>query len=465
MENNPEESPNTQLQIRKQTTITDLPEICMDKILSSFHIKDLIKVASTNRALRHSAIRVFRLKYGKKRFEIKLGNERHMGRAIIHFGPHISNIIYGFHALKFRSAANLEKKLLKIVLEECSQTLEQLTISDTFGMPLCTPFPNLQTMNYRFKVGCDIHPTWFQMKQWFPKLRKITVSDHDGKCDFDELLANYMPNLEELCLLSEPSIRMSSSMAQLINTNCHIKSLRITTDSRFTIVHNDDGAKFQSAIIWENLDVSKLDIRQEGMFPIIHLENVAKLKNLKSLAISADVYPNIDRFSFAIEELLIETGGQNVTTINFIVNHRFLRKLLIKVNGGLGLSHSTRIAEHLKYLSDISFDIVNFGHPDAPDFPNGLIEFVRYCKALKTITVSYIPDEEIPKDDDKIKQIRKMYADLEGKIGQMSATDRWKLCYKCNALDIEFHHHNPVRFLAALQASKHAYIFKFVNEF
>lgn len=467
MENNPEEPPNTQLQIRKQTIITDLPEICMDKILSSFRIEDLIEVAKTNRALRHSAIRVFRLKYGKKRFEIKWGNERNVGRAIIHFGPHISNIVYGFHALKYCAAANLKIKLLKIVLEECSPTLKELTIGDTFGMPLCTPFPNLQTMNYRFGVGCDIHATWFQMKRWFPMLRKITVSDHNGKCNFDELLVNYLPNLEELCLLSEPSIRMSPSVAQLINTNCHIKSLRNETDSRFTDnVHNDDGAKFQSAIIWENLDVSKLDIRQKAMYPIIHLENVAKLKNLKSLAISADVYPNIDRFSFPIDELLIETGGQNVPTINFIVNHRLLRKLSIKVDGGLGLSHSTRIAEHLKYLCDISFDIVNFGHPDAPDFPNGLIEFVRHCKALKTITVSYIPDVEIPNDDDKIKQIRKMYADLEAKIGRMPTSNRWKLCYKCNALDIEFHHHcNAVRFLAALQASKHAYIFQFMNEF
>lgn len=461
MKTNPEE----------QTTIADLPEICMDTILSSFHIKDLIKVAKTNLALRHSAIRVFRIKYGKKKFEIKYGNERDMARMIIHFGSHISNITLRYPV--FRSAAvlrsidNLERKLLKIILEECSQTLEELTISDTYGLPLCTPFPNLQTINYHIQTGCVIHSTWFQINQWFPNLRKITVSDYAGSGDFHEYLINHMPMLEELCLLSDRLIRLSISMAQFINTNRHIDSLQIAIDSSYIeSSYNGGGVEmFQSAINWENLHVTKLDIRQKGMFPIINLENVAKLKNLKSLAISPDVYPNIDRFCFPVDKLLIETGGQNATTINFIVNHRFLKRLTIKVNEGLGLSHSNRIANHLKDLTEISYDILNFGHSDAPDFLNGLIEFVRHCKALKAITITYIPSEEIPKDDDKIKQIRKMYADLEEEIHKVSTPHRWKLYYECKALGIEFCHHNPVRFLAALQASKHSYIFKFVNEF
>lgn len=463
METNPKEPHSSKLQVRKQTTIADLPEICMDTILSSFHIKDLIEAAKTNLALRHSAIRVFRLKFGKKKFQIKYGNETDMARMIIHFGPYISNITLRIH---FRSVANLEKKLLQIILEECSPTLKELTIMDTYGLPLRLPFPNLQTMDFRLKVGCDIHPTWFQIKQWFPNIRKITVSDHDGRRNFDKYLVNHMPNLRELCLLSGPSYRIPFPMVQLINTNRHIESLRIAMDSRHIVTYTDgDVEKFQSAISWENLNVSKLDIRQEGMDPIIHLENVSKLKNLRTLAISADVYPNIDRFAFPLEGLVIETGGQNATTINFIVNHRFLKRLSIKVDGGLALCHSKRIAEHLNDLTEISFDLLNFGHPNAPDFTNGLCEIVHHCKALKAITVTYTPSKEIPKDDDKSKQIRQYYADLEGKIDKMSTPNRWKLCYECKALDIEFNHHNPVRFLADLEASKHAYIFKFVNKF
>lgn len=468
MKASPEESLNSKHQItqKQNITIADLPEICTDKILSSFHINELIEVSKTNLSLRHSAMRVFRLKYGKKKFAIKYGKETDMARMIIHFGSQISKITLRSYGFDFRSIDNFKRKLLKIILEECSPTLEELTISDTYGLPLCTPFLNLQTINYDIRLEYNIQSTWFQIKQWFPKLQKITVSDHDGLSIFDDNFIDHIPNLKELWLfLSEPSARCSFQMAQLINTNSHIESLRISIDC-LHVYNVGSIERFQSAISWENLNmISNLDIRQQKMMPMMDLENIAKLKNLKSLAISADCYPNIDRFYFPLEELLIETGGQNATTINFIVNHQFLKRLSIKIDAGLSSIHSKRIAEHLKTLTEISFDIVNFEHSNAPDFPNGLIEFVRHCKVLKGITVTYTPSEEIPKDDDKIKQIRKMYADFEEKIDKMSTLDKWKLYYECKALDIKFYNHNPVRFLMALRASKHSYIFKFVKQF
>lgn len=88
-----ETNPNELLQTEKQSLIiADVPDTCLDNILSNLDVKDLVEVSKTNFALRHSAIRVFQLKCGKKKFEIEHGNEIDMPKMIIHFGAHISNI-------------------------------------------------------------------------------------------------------------------------------------------------------------------------------------------------------------------------------------------------------------------------------------------------------------------------------------------------------------------------------------
>lgn len=91
------------------------------------------------------------------------------------------------------------RKLLQIIVNECSQTLSELTISNTYGMTLRPIFPKIQTLNYRVIDGCAIYPSWFQITQWFPKLRKLSFDDDFGSGTLTTDIVHFIPHLEEFC--------------------------------------------------------------------------------------------------------------------------------------------------------------------------------------------------------------------------------------------------------------------------
>lgn len=411
------------------------------------------------------AINVFRLKHGKRTFVIKSGNERNRQKMIKHFGEHIWGISLELDPIGCSSVESLirGRNTLKIIIEKCSQTLKELTISDTYDLALDTPFQCLETLNLRSdNLTANIHASWFQYSLWFPSLRNLLIDDVRENAHIDDTIVGHIPTLVELCLFVRPNAFTVQPLAQFINLNRHINTLKIWIDNirsdRTNLLSWLAVYVLNLAIKWEFLNVTELDI-ELGLPPsVILMENVAKLDKLKFLKFNVDNHPAVE-YSLSLTELFIATTKQDGSDcIDFISKHKLLKKLTIKTFETAPLNSLRRIAHNLKDLNELTIYVDGFKRTDATHYPNVLFEFVRHCKALRAMNIIHIPKRGVPKN--KRKMIR-LYKKIESKIGQLYKVNEWKLYHKSNVSERRFRLQSDKSLKSGRFSSQH---FNFVNE-
>lgn len=410
---------------------------------------------------------VFRLKHGKRTFVIKCGNERKRQKMIKHFGQYISSISLELEPIDCSSVQSLirGRNTLKIIIEKCSQTLKELTISETYDLALDTPFQCLETLKLRSdNLTANMHASWFQYSRWFPSLRILLIDDVRENAQIDDTIVGHIPKLEELCLFVRPNALTVRPLAQFINLNRHISKLKIWIDNvlsdRIDLLDWLIVYLLNLAIKWEFLNVTDLDI-ELGLPPsVILMENVAKLDKLKYLKFNVDSHPTAVEYNLSLTELFITTANRNGSDcIDFICRHPFLKKLTIKTYHTALLNNLKPIAYNLKDLNELTIYVDGFKRTDATHYPNVLFEFVRHCKALRAMNIIHVPRASIPRDT---KKSIKLYKKVELKIGQLYKINEWKLYHKPKVWAQRFRLQTDKSLKRERFASQH---FNFVNEF
>lgn len=255
----------------KLTKLTDLPQLCLDKILLNLCINDLVNAANASNSLALSAVRVFSsnfkneyIVFGFPEKPNSITDQKTFLSVLDHFGGKIERLI-----------SRVENQfILDRIVDKCHLNLHEWYID---------------CQHENININCQ-----------FPNLKKLSLVFF-----FDESFIDRIPNLEtiDICKwnlspFKDENPEIIRNVARFVNNNKQILNLFIAHDSSAI-------ARLQQLIEWDEMMVEKL-----GIFTNYepNLRNLRLGKNLRSLMLSAATFDNIKSFDLInIEELDIRS--------------------------------------------------------------------------------------------------------------------------------------------------------------
>lgn len=338
------------------TALKDLPELCLDQILTFLNLNDLIQTIQTNNsALTASAIRVFNLNFkdAEIRVESKYLNVCYRNA----FWPkNICNEMifllildrFGLILTKLKISIEIEM-ISRRMIEICSSNLTELTISlGSDDLKLERTFPNLQKLTLSIS-GPNVDDSWTNINHNFPKLQSLEIENQSvERFKFCEALIDQRTKLKHFGLYKiyhswQPLLALIS---RFINGNKHLTSLALEGYSHHLDI-------IQQNIEWRTMKIEYLRISTLGLLP--NLINVQQLRNLRSLKMSGLYDSELELFNIPkLEELDIDSKCQNESFLNFLIKFKYLKKLKIGSCSPLILRNIDRLGYHFDQLKDVT---------------------------------------------------------------------------------------------------------------
>lgn len=305
----------------ERTTLLDLPDFCMDKILCPLSLKELAAVANSNKLLKDRVICVLELnKLHQKLNTDGFAQTEHDEFASIleAFGTH-------FHEITIKSDDN--QKFIDALVEHCSQSLTSLCVeferTSNKTIVLNRPFVNLNNLNYRFKTS-NCNKLWLtQMNQWFPKMVSLNISYRKPIRQIKKLL-DY--NIKCLCFFNLQSCTNTSDNIDLFNflrANPQLKMVDIRKYGTETAFRKTG---------WETSTINDLTITStEGK---LSLRGLMELNALRALNISAGIcYTHMNNLKLPhLQKMFIKLIGNVNAILKFIATCHSLSLLSIDLN-------------------------------------------------------------------------------------------------------------------------------------
>lgn len=278
------------------TKLTDLPQLCLDKILLNLSITDLVNAANADDSLALSAVRVFSVNFKNKNIVFgfpkipnSITDQTTFQSVLAHFGGKIQKLI-----------SRVENQfILNEIVDKCHLNLQEWYI--------------------------DCQQEIINIDRQCPNLKKLSLIFSFNDSSF----IDQIPNLEtieivdwELSPIGDENPESIRNIACFVNNNKQISDLFISHESTAIV-------RLQQSINWDELNIEKL-----GIFTSFEpdLKTIRFGKNLRSLMLSAGSFDDIKSFDlFNIEELDIRSFSQpkHDGFLNFASNSN-LKKLKIR---------------------------------------------------------------------------------------------------------------------------------------
>lgn len=395
----------------KRTTLLDLPDICLDKILLPMSLKELAVVANSNEHLKNRAICVYKL----NKFPDNLNTRDHSQTGHDDFASILE--AFGAHFKMIGIDSNDNQKIIDALIEHCGQSLTNLNVTLTKdtkkNIVISRPFVNLKYLHYSI-IDSKCDKFWFtKINQWFPMLESLALSIQQPNPQIQNLLAYNMKYLRYFNLCSYTLTCDKFNLSKFVSANPQL--------FRIYLSKIETGNTF--AKTWgKSSNISFLTI--SAMNGKLSLRCLMELKELRSLDISAGIcYTHLNSLQLPkLNRLGIKLVG-NVNTISkFITKCHSLTQLHIDLNQNpFSLSDKVRISPNISILSlrngtslalrgvmnltnPWSLDISAEDYPDIQhvDLPNlkrfrikltnnleSIIMFIEKCRNLMFLTLDF----------------------------------------------------------------------------
>lgn len=278
----------------------DIPELCLDQILSNLSLDDLTSVADSNKAMNASAIRVFNLRFksnfivlatghldwlfwcssdvDKKTKTNEIRNKMNIVPAVNHFGASMTAI---------RICIN--DSSLAIFFEKCSINLTKLYIHvNHCHLKLNQIFENVREL-VLILHSCNIDESWTDsLSTFFPALQRFEIRNNmqEWEFRFQNTFINHIPTLNhftykgQVCETQEQLVKIG----RFINANNQITTLDLSNST-----HSLN--KLLKFIEWDALAVERLNIKTHHRLDVGFLD---KLQNLHTLKLHGFQYEAIE---------------------------------------------------------------------------------------------------------------------------------------------------------------------------
>lgn len=360
----------------ERTKFIDLPDFCLDRILTNFSLKDLAIVGDTSISLSYSANRVFKTNFKNKEiaFYTQKYYEKYRFRGSkseqmvekIESSDELSTILHRFGSLiKKLSIVIRHQHIFDEFLDKCNENLIELNLMIKLcDLQLTRPFENLKKLKLLTESGYCVSPSWRDINRYFPKVYCLEIEDYNELFTIEKDFIGKIPNLVEFSYSSlkdrfNEETQKLERISQFINVNDQITTLRLHGDLKD---FNDLGQHIR----WDNLKLKYLDVSVSG---IIDVSFFAKLNYLRSLKISAcdlirisngPILPALDTLSYVqtIEPFIEDTiqimfehfvhMNPLLKNFNFICEERMYAIELIAIVRSLKI-----LLDRLEHLQDI----------------------------------------------------------------------------------------------------------------
>lgn len=343
------------------TVLNDLPEFCLDRILTFLNLNDLIQIIQTkNCFLTASAVRVFVLNY--KNVEIEVIAKSKYPKVCYRnvFWPKnicdemtFSLILDQFGSILTKLNVSIEvESMSRRMIEICSSKLSELTIALGSGdVKLEHKFENLRKLTLSIS-GPNVDDSWTNINCNFPKLQSLEIENKSReRFKFCEALIHQKMTLKHFGLYNISFSPMETTqlalISRFINGSKHLTSLTLDGYSR-----NLD--TIQRSIEWKSMQIEHLSISTLGLLP--NLVNVQQLKNLRSLKMAGLYDVELEPFHIPnLEELNVDAKCQNESFLNFLMKFKYLKHLTIGSCSPLTLKNIDRLGHHFDQLENVKF--------------------------------------------------------------------------------------------------------------
>lgn len=256
--------------------ITDLPDICLDKILSVLSIYDLFNVVEMEGVLAKSAKRVFKL-YHRPKHELNYRRtingkfETIFCATLKHFGETITD--FQLFMIENRTCWSTDDAI-KLLAEKCP-SLERLSIRLCTKLELKRIFPNVRELKY-IVDSPTMHGSWIELNRFFPSLQSFQLSTIFSFPFQSNVISNGVcPQLKSFTY-GERYDGNWQQIGQFINSNSQLEMLKLQK------VHSIE--RLQSAIHWQTMSINDLTIYSKSGCTM-NLANFQMIRNLRSLSI------------------------------------------------------------------------------------------------------------------------------------------------------------------------------------
>lgn len=281
------------------TKFTDLPQFCVEKILSFLMLDDLNVVASTTDHLKALSIRVFNMKFKNELIEY-YPNKYKKYFVFSHkydFFTHTYDIgrMWGDFPLLVEQFGSMIQKLsitipsqstLNNLTKQFGSSLVELNVFFTRrNIRLTQPFINLTKLRLILH-DFELNDSWFNLNHYFPKLRCLEIRS-TWSSDYEKAFINHnFPNLEEFAYVGlSLTGKLSNGIIRFLNKNPQLNRLRL--DGCLDKLNS-----IQQKIAWESFHIQHLDISTDATLDV---GIFVKMKHLQSLKMMALHYVGLEK--------------------------------------------------------------------------------------------------------------------------------------------------------------------------
>lgn len=353
------------------------------KVDPSLGFDELVNLADANPISRDEIALIMRQKFKISEKEIRItyyddntkfndDNQTIIAKTIFHkflrtFGDLVTNLRFDVAMLRPDAMRNRYINLY------CSKTLKRFT----FGM-FDVHIPDEWDQPFEQVVDLTIYPSYdrigFTLNKMFPKVQKLDIQWCVRRSQFARF-EQHQPNLLELSVYDDCfwDIRdqWTGHLERFFGLNPQLQKVTISNPNSQTV-----------KVLNENLlDLTDLTIKNyfNNKNETFHFEKVNKFRFIyddTTIIKTPDDIP----FSFNyLEEIFFTWRDSYNKTIDFILQHKELKKLHLLIHGDLR-ERLMDIAHGLPNLDEVTFysDVINFK----------IVEFIAASRHLKKITVN-----------------------------------------------------------------------------
>lgn len=332
------------------TKFTDLPQFCVEKILSFLMLDDLNVVASTTDHLKALSIRVFNRKFKNEVIEY-FPNKYEKYFVFSHkydIFTHTYDIgrMWGDFPLLVEQFGSMIRKLsmtipnrstLNYLTKRFGSSLVELNVLFTRrNIQLTQPFINLTKLRLILN-DFQMNDSWFNLNHYFPELRCLEIRS-TWTSDYEKAFIDHnFPNLEEFAYVGlSLSGQLSDGIIRFLNKNPQLNRLHL--DGSLGNLNN-----IQQKIAWESFQIQHLNISTDETLDV---GIFVKMKHLQSLKMMARQYVELEKLTFN-ELKSASIGFRKIPRAN---DFRALVNLSPILND-LNISFNVKLTENvLKYI-------------------------------------------------------------------------------------------------------------------
>lgn len=286
------------------TKFTDLPQFCVEIILSFLRLHELNAVASVTNHLKLISIRVFDRKFKnlviahypnkyEKYFALTYKYDRYtehhdIGRMYTHqFSLLVEN--FGSMIRKLSMSIPNQSTLNNLTKEFSSRLVELNVFLVRRHIRLTQPFINLTKLTLILN-DFEMNDSWFNLNHYFPELRCLEIrstSSVDYQNVYKEAFIHNIPNLREFSHIDiSLSRRHFDGFIRFLNINPQLNSLRL--EGFLGELNN-----IQQNIAWDSFQIQHFNISTNGT---LNVGTFARMKQLQSLKMTARQYLGLEIF-------------------------------------------------------------------------------------------------------------------------------------------------------------------------